>query len=59
MNIADFITNLFCKIDDALPEVVRHSQAILSISELVTIGVLQAMKNVSQRAFLPLVQRQL
>ena len=51
MNIADFITELFCQIDDALPEVAHHSQAILSLGELVTIGVLQAMKNVSQRAF--------
>ena len=51
MNIADFITELFCKIDDTLPEGTHHSQAILSLSELVTIGVLQAMKNVSQRAF--------
>ena len=51
MNIADFITELFCQIDDALPDIAHHSQAILSLSELVTIGVLQAMKNVSQRAF--------
>ena len=51
MNIADFITGLFCKIDDALPEGAHHNQAILSLSELVTIGVLQATKNVSQRAF--------
>ncbi len=33
------------------PEATHHSQAFLSISELVTIGVPQAMKNVSQRAF--------
>ena len=51
MNIADFITELYCKIDDALPEVPRHPQAILAISELVTIGVLYAMKNVKQRPF--------
>ena len=42
MNIADFITELYCQIDDALPDVPQHSQAILSLSELVTIGVLQA-----------------
>ena len=51
MNIADFIIELYCKIDDALPDVPQHSQAILSISELVTIGVLYAMKNVKQRGF--------
>ena len=37
MNIADFITELYCRIDDALPDAPRHSQAILSLSELVTI----------------------
>ena len=51
MNIADFITELYCQIDDALPDVPQHSQAILSLSELITIGVLQAMKPVTQRAF--------
>ena len=49
MNIADLITELFCQIDDVLPDIAHHSQAILSLSELVTIGVLQAIKNVSQR----------
>ena len=51
MNIADFITELYCKIDDALPQVLQHPQAILSISELVTIGVLHAVKKVRQRPF--------
>ena len=51
MNIADFITELYCQIDDTLPDVPQHSQAILSLSELITIGVLQAMKQVTQRAF--------
>ena len=51
MNIADFITELYCKIDDGLPAVPQHPQAILSISEMVTIGVLYAMKNVKQRPF--------
>ena len=51
MNIADFITELYCKIDDALPKVPCHRQAVLSISELVTIGVLHAIKNVKQRPF--------
>ena len=51
MNITDFITELYCKIDDALPRTPQHSQAILSLSELVAIGVLWAMKNVKQRPF--------
>ena len=51
MNIADFITELYCKIDDDPPDVLRHSQAILSVSELITIGVLHAIKNVKQRPY--------
>ena len=51
MNIDDFITEPFFRIGDALPVMADHDQAILSLSELVTIGVLQAMKNVSYRPF--------
>ena len=49
-NITDLVTELFCKTDDALTDAAHHSQSIQFISELVTIGVLQAMKNISQRA---------
>ena len=51
MNIADFITELYCRIDDALPPMAPHPQARLSLSELATIGVLHAIKNVKQRPF--------
>ena len=51
MNITDFITELYCNIDDVLPPMVPHSQARLSVSELITIGVLHAIKNVKQRPF--------
>ena len=51
MNIADFITELYCKIDDALPRQTPHPQARLSLGELITIGVLHAIKNVKQRPF--------
>ena len=37
MNITNLITELFCKIDDALPNAAHHSQAILSLGELATI----------------------
>ena len=53
VNITNFITKLFCKVDDAITDAPRHSQAILSVSELVTIGILYAVKGVSQRAFYP------
>ena len=51
MNIADFITELYCQIDDALPRLPQHPQAVLSRGEVVTIGVLYAVKGVSRRAF--------
>ena len=51
MNIADFIIELYCKIDDTLPDLPQHPQALLSRNEVVTIGVLHAIKNVSRRAF--------
>ena len=51
MNIANFITGLYCRIDDVLPPMAPHPQTWLSLSELVTIGVLHAIKNVKQRPF--------
>lgn len=46
-----FITELFCRVDDMLPKTQEHTQAKLSISELVTLGLLMALKGTSQRAF--------
>ena len=51
MTTANFITELFCRTDDAMQEVPKHSQANLHPSELVTIGLLHALKGVGQRAF--------
>ena len=51
VNIVNSITELYCRIDDALPDVPQHSQAVLSISEAVTIGIFHAVKNVSRRRF--------
>ena len=53
VNITDFSAELFGKVDDAITDAPRHSQAILSVSEVVTIGILYAVKGVSQRAFYP------
>ena len=44
MTSVDFITELFCKVDDAMKNIPNHSQAALYPSELVTIGVLYAFK---------------
>jgi hypothetical protein len=51
MTTIDFITVLFCKVDDAMNEVSKHPQANLYPSELVTIGLLFALKGVGERAF--------
>jgi len=51
MSTEDFITELFCRIDDAMPGVRKHSQANLYPSELVTLGFLFAIKGVGERAF--------
>ena len=36
MNVADFITELYCKIDEALPDFPHHPHAILSIAPSLT-----------------------
>lgn len=46
-----FIIELFCRVDDMLPKTQEHIQAKLSISELVTLGLLFALKGNSQHAF--------
>ena len=51
MNTEDFITQLFCRIDDALSDVAKHSQATLYPSEVVTIACLFALKGGHGRAF--------
>jgi hypothetical protein len=51
MTTVDFITELFCRVDDAMTEVSKHSQANLYPSELTTMGLLYALKGVGQRAF--------
>ena len=51
MSIIDIITELFCRVDDEMKSVPTHSQAALSPSELVTLGLLYALKGVGTRAF--------
>jgi hypothetical protein len=51
MTTIDFITELFCRIDDAMAGVRKHPQASLYPSELVTLGMLFALKGVGERAF--------
>lgn len=59
MTTVDFITELFCRIDDAMRDVPKHAQALLYPSEIVTLGILFALKGVGNRAFYRWVQRDL
>jgi hypothetical protein len=51
MTTEDFITELFYRVDEAMHGVVKHSQASLYPSEVVTLGILFALKGVGNRAF--------
>ena len=51
MSTRDFITELFCRIDDLMANVKKHSQAALHPSEVVTLALLFALKGVGNRAF--------
>jgi hypothetical protein len=48
---SDFITELFCRVDDKLLNVGKHQQAKMYPSELVTLGLLFALKGSGSRAF--------
>ena len=47
----EFIIDLFCRIDDAMKGIPKHSQSNLFPSEIVTLGILFALKGVGNRAF--------
>ena len=51
MTTLDFITALFCQVDDHLPGIPKHPEAHLWPSEVVTLGLLHALKGVGNRAF--------
>lgn len=51
MTTEDFITELFCRVDDQMKDVPSHSQDSLWPSEVVTLGLLHDIKGVSGRAF--------
>ena len=51
MTTEDFIIELFCRIDEAIGDIPKHRQAKLYPSEVVTLGVLFALKGVPERAF--------
>src|SRR6267143_3609099 len=47
----DFITTLFCQVDDQLAGLPKHPEARLWPSKVVTLGLLHARKGGSNRAF--------
>lgn len=51
MTTVDFITELFCRVDEALGDLPKHAQAKLSPSEVVTLALLFALKGGGERAF--------
>ena len=51
MSTEDFIIELFCRVDDAMGEVAKHSQAKLYPSEIVTLALVFVLKGVGSRAF--------
>ena len=51
MTTEDIIIHIFCLVDDRMPAVKKHPQAKLYPSELVTIGILFALKGGHFRAF--------
>lgn len=51
MTTEDFIIILFCGVDDKMLDALKHSQAKLYPSEVVTLALLFALKGVGNRAF--------
>jgi hypothetical protein len=51
MTTAAFIIALFCQVDTYLHDLPKHPHATLWPSEVVTLGLLHALKGVGNRAF--------
>ena len=51
MTTVDFITELFCRVDDQIGYLPKHSQARLFPSEVVTLALLHALTGKGQRGF--------
>jgi len=57
MTTVDFITELFCRVDEALGDLPKHPQAKLYPSEIVTMALLFALKGGGERAFYRWLER--
>ena len=51
MTTVECITALFCEVDEQLSAIPKHPEARLWPSEVVTLGLLHALKGVGNRAF--------
>src|SRR3954451_3761276 len=51
MTTVEFITALFCEVDEQIGAIPKHPEAHLWPSEVVTLGLLHALKGVGNRAF--------
>jgi hypothetical protein len=51
MTTLDLVTELFCRIDEAMKDVPKHAQASLYPSEVVTLAFMFAIKGVGNRSF--------
>jgi hypothetical protein len=58
MTTEDFIIELFCRTDDKMLDVKKHSQALLYPSEVVTLALLFTLKGVGNRAFYRWLKRE-
>jgi hypothetical protein len=58
MSNEDFIIELFCRVETAMPSVRKHPQAHLWPSEVVTLGLLYALKGGTTRAFYRWLRRE-
>jgi hypothetical protein len=50
MTTLEFMTTLLCEVDDEMPGLAKHPHASLWPSEVVTLGLLHALKGVGNRA---------
>jgi hypothetical protein len=57
MTTVDFITELFCRLDEAMRDVPKHPQASLYPSEVVTLAFMFAIKGVGNRPFYRWLER--
>ncbi len=51
MTTEEMIINIFCRVDDKMSDIPKHSQANLFPCEVVTLAILFAIKGVGNRAF--------